>query len=981
MTEAEMSNDNAPSRWLRPNRVRFWAIILVLAYTLFGFLGLPLLIESQIRSQAEQKLGRKATVGEVKVNPYVLSLQIDDFALLDQDDETLLAFDRLLVNFQLSSLFRWAWTFREVSLDGSYLYFERYALDDTRLSRMLADAAANNPPEPEDAANAPALPRLLIHELSLNGGSVAVRDRLPARPVELEMGPVSVAVQELNTLPNRYGQQSVLIRFPGDAKLSWQGNISLAPLESEGELTIENSPLDKTIAYLEAILPLSDMSAVLSARTRYRLQVRPNGGFGIELQGLEAELEELQVSGLEPVTNFFSLPKLTVRGGTMRYPENELSLESITLSGPRLAVWLDESGTPSLSQLNTGQAQAVQPDSPSRTTHWDLAVDNIHIEDGRVQLADRSITPAGEVGLSGLNLTLQGVDNREGSRMSAELRGSLDAGGDFSFQGQLTALPQLSMNGSTSLEALSLAVGQPWLQQQFNLLVREGALNSRSDVALEPDGSVKASGDMEIVGLSVQDSVENENLVGWRSLAIDRYELQTGSRSLALSSVSLADAYGRIEINEDRTTNLDSLVVRSADETETEQAEPWSLVVGGIGLNNGTLDFSDLSLPLPFATRISGLDGTVSTIDTASTEPASIRMEGQVDEYGLARIDGTLAVLDPIGHTDIELEFRNLLMSRLSPYSAQFAGQEIDEGKLDLDLGYAIDQGQLKGRNDIVLSDLVLGEKVDSPDAVSLPLGLAVALLTDSNGVIDIDLPIEGDVNDPEFKIGGVVVQAIVGLITKVVSAPFRMLGSLIGVDSEDFGQFHFLAGRSDLTPPEIEKISQLQEALQQRPELSVEVGGVFDEAVDGPRLRFFRLRQQVVDRLGGEATDSDDDFEMLDAEIRSVLETLFVERFPESPPETLKASYMAAPADDPEAKPVLDELAYAAELRDRLLAAEEITGEDLRRLANERANAIREAFLADGGFEPERITVAAPVAAESEDGEWIVLELGVAAN
>ena len=411
------------------------------------------------------------------------------------------------------------------------------------------------------------------------------------------------------------------------------------------------------------------------------------------------------------------------------------------------------------------------------------------------------------------------------------------------------------------------------------------------------------------------------------------------------------------------------------------EAPAWSAVIGGIVIEDGSMDFSDLSLPLPFATRVTSLDGTISTIDNESNEPANIRLEGQVDEYGLARIEGGMNLLDPVAHTDVTVEFRNLLMTSLSPYSAQFAGREIDEGKLNLDLEYRIDGGQLDGQNSVVLSDLVLGKEVESADAVSLPLGLAVALLKDSNGVIDIDLPVSGDINDPEFRIGGVIWKAFAGLITKVVAAPFKLLGGLIGIDSEDFGQFQFLAGRHDLTPPELEMVVQLKQALEKRPELRVEINGVFDPAIDTPALQYLQLRETAWQRLGRDPSEESNASEMLGEEIRKLLEVLYSERFPASPLDELKAMHSAAPADDPEGKPVLDELAYAGELRDRLVASEPVGPTELKGLANRRAQAIYDAFLAAGDLDPARIQLGEASVAESEDGEWVLMELGVATD
>jgi hypothetical protein len=518
-------------------------------------------------------------------------------------------------------------------------------------------------------------------------------------------------------------------------------------------------------------------------------------------------------------------------------------------------------------------------------------------------------------------------------------------------------------------------------------------------VTLRPDETVTVAGDLAVAGLAVNDAVDNRPLVGWQRFVTDRFEADTATARVELSRLTFEQPFGRLVINEDQTTNLTGLV--QADEAAADTAKVgdadaaagsdapdrnaedtgaggYGVVIGGIEVRQGRLDFSDLSLPLPFATEIHELGGTITTIDTASAEPASVKMEGQVDDYGLARIEGALNLVDPLRSTNITMEFRNLLMSNLSPYTVQFAGREIAAGKLDLNLGYVIDNGLMKGENDIVMSDLVLGDKVEHPDAASLPLGLAVALLKDANGVIDLELPVEGDVNDPQFRIGGVIWQAFVGLITKIVSAPFRLLGGLVGGD-EDIGRFQFLAGRADLTPPEMEQIGLLQEALRKRPELTIEVSGGYAPEIDVPALQYDRLRGAVLARVGQEAAPAGREFTMLDEQLRAVLEALFTERFPETPLDTLKAEHSKPPPDDPEGNPVLDGPAYAADLRDRLLAAEEISQADLEALANARARTIQEAFLASGEFAADRIQLTEPEETESEDSEWVVMDLGVA--
>ena len=969
--------------WLNPRRKRFWAIIAVLVYTLAGFFLVPKLIKNGIINAVRDELGREARIGQTAVNPYLLTLRMQDFEVDDRDSVKLVGFDELLVDFELSSLLRWAWTFREINLTGAYFFIERFDPDDSRLSRLLADASANEPPDPADEEDG-GLPRLLIQSIRISEGSGDLADNVPPTPVETHLGPINIEIHGLSTLPDRSGNQTVTIELENGESLSWQGTLALSPFHSEGELVLSGSPLEQTTAYLKAILPLDAVSANLSARFDYRIHLGLNGEPDIDIDAMQVELTDLSVAGLAPTTRFLEISSASLDGGTLRYPEQTLQFSNLKIVEPKLVSWLDQNGELSLSQL---AAESVS-DPASRTAtadsgQWAAGIDRVAIEQGAISFTDHGVEPAATMNLQDLQLIIDEISNQDGSVFPINLTGGLMEGGSFGLEGSLSVIPELNLTARAHSRGLPLSLGQPYAQKFARILINQGTFDSNLDISLEHGDQIQLGGSISIPGLAVVDSIENKPLIGWKNLEIDHFDLETANHSLHLSRVNFEQPFIRLVINEDRTTNLSRLLVDSDDTSaESDQSEnPFSAIVGGMAIRQGAMDFADLSLPLPFATTIADLDGTISTISTDSSEPSSIRLEGQVDEYGLARIEGTMNLLDPIQHTGVSVEFRNLLMSRLSPYTVQFAGQEIDEGKLDLDLGYFIDNGQLNGQNDIVLSDLVLGDKVDHPDAASLPLGLAVALLKDSDGVIDIKLPVEGDINDPEFQIGGVVWQAIAGLITKVVSAPFRLLGSLIGIDSEDLGQFQFLAGRSDLTPPELEKIAQLEEALRQRPELTVEISGATDPRIDIPALQFQRLRQVVLERLGEDASGEVDESMMLDVEVRQIFESLFTERFPEVPLESLKAEFTAPPANDSEAKPELDDLAYSAGLRDRLLASEVINPEDLEALAAERAEAIRTAFLAAGQFDESRVVIANAVEVESEDGEWVVMELGVAAD
>lgn len=977
--KAKEKQSSQLSRWLDYRRKRFWALVAVLLYTLAGFFLVPVLVSHFAVKNVKDSMDREAVIGQVRFNPYVLRLQVNDFELNDTDGERLFSFGHLSVNFQLSSLFHWAWTFREFRLDGAHFFLERFTQEDSRLSRLLADMDRLSP-EPAAESAPGGLPRLLIEQISINEGSLLFRDHVPETSVDFPAGPVTVNIAGLNTLPDRSGEQHVEVRLSQGALLTWQGSISLQPLESSGSLALENAVLDPLLPYLKSFMPLEAFSASLSARTDYQLGEDENGSVFLRLNDMESQLVEVAASGLSPSSEFFAFKALETLGGTLRYPETQLHLGTVRLQEPFLDAWLGEDGQAGLLQLVPEDSEPAADDNPE--PGWQISADSFQLENGRVQLTDRSVQPAASLGLQDLALKLDGINNQDSTSMPFSLDLQITEGGSVGLAGQVVALPQLEANGEATIEGIPLSVAQTYVQQQLAIAIEDGAFGTKTGFKLFPDGQFELSGAMEITSLQLRDTVENEPLLAWEQMAIDRFEIDSKNTSAEFSIVRFDKPYGRIEINEDLSTNVGHLVKENGGAVDEAPGGPaWKAVVGGIVVDEGSMDFSDLSLPLPFGTNITSLDGTISTIDSESSEPSNIRMEGQVDEFGLARIEGSMNLLDPIAHTGVSVEFRNLQMSRLSPYTAQFAGREIDEGKMDLDLQYRIDGGLLDGENSIVLSDLLLGDEVESPDAVSLPLGLAVALLKDSNGVIDIDLPVSGDINDPEFKIGGVVWKAIAGLITKVVTAPFKLLGSLIGIDSEDFGEFQFLAGRYDLTPPELEKVAQLQQALAQRPELGLEINGVFDPAVDKAVLQYLQLRATAWERLGRDPTEESDGDEMLDEEIRKLLEVLYSERFPAASLDELKVANSAPPANDPEGKPILDELAYSAELQARLVASEAIGVEELSELASQRAQAISNAFLANGELDPARITVGESSETKSEDGEWVVMELGVAVD
>jgi hypothetical protein len=687
---------------------------------------------------------------------------------------------------------------------------------------------------------------------------------------------------------------------------------------------------------------------------------------------------------------FIKLPHLQITGAKLQWPQQVLEIEEITLRQPELRLVGEADGKLNLERLLADLAgdeaapdsvAADSADSASGDADWQVRVARFAIEQAAVQYSDLSTEPAAEVGLQDINVVVSNISNQPQASLPVQASFALASGGSGQFDGQAVVLPELSAGGQFRLEALQMQVAQPWVNDIARITLNGGSLSLDGQVAMNPQQVGSFQGSVAIAGLDVNDNRHQQKLTGWKQLSIDRVEVDLAANSVKTSELVLSEPYGRLEIAADQSTNLDGLMIEAASEEPVASAEveatALAITLAGFKIDDASLDFSDLTLPLPFAAAIRKMDGTISTLATNSEEPARVDLEGQVNEYGLARIDGSLNAWDPTRFSDIQMTFRNLEMERMTPYTIEFAGWEIDAGRMDLDLDYKINRGQLNGTNDVVIRELTVGDKVESPSGASLPLKLAVALLKDSDGVIDVDLPVEGDLNDPSFKIGGIVWKAIGNLLLKVVTAPFRLLGSLVGVDSEDFGTLYFSAGGVEVSPPDREQLVKLAEAMRQRPELQLEVAGSYATELDKPALQTRQVDERIEQGIAGLQAGGED---LVTEQRRQVMEQLLASSVPTLDLLALQAEHSRIPdGEDPEkASAVLDETAYLEALRQRLIEAEPVPETALQALADARADAITALLTGDGSTAPLPLARLPAVAVKAADNGEVPLELKV---
>ncbi|GMW05250.1 MAG: hypothetical protein AMXMBFR8_00470 [Nevskiales bacterium] len=976
-TNQETGSEGGKPPWRR-YRWPMVAAVLLAGYALAGFVLAPWLIARELPGVVREAVGRDANIGRVELNPFALTLRAEQLNVLETDGNRLAGFDEIFINVELESLVRRALVLSELRVRAPYLNLVHERSGEVNLLKLL-------PPDPEPGTTTPEdeLPRVVIRELRIGEGVLDVTDRGPLEPFRTRVGPFAVALDELSTLPDATGRHDIAITLESGTKIAVQGELSLTPLRVGGSFRLDGPFLGTVHRYVRDQLAFDVTGGQSMVEGRFAVAGEAGGALEVAVSQIGARVTDVALSAAT-APDFLRFAEFSIVGGEIRWPALQASVQAATLRGLAVKARRERDGTIDLAGLLAPRPTAggvggpSAPAAPTTAPAWKVSAGEVAFEDMTAALTDLAPATPAVISVADLDLRLRDVGNEPGARMPLELAVELGGGGRLSAKGSVVALPEVIVEADVGVEGVKLAQFQPWLDELARIRVRDGALALDGRLSSDAKETLAFDGDLRITGLELDDRVKNEKLLAWQELGLDDLQFRLDANRARIVRVRLVKPFARVFIDGTHETNVGALLIEGPATTPPEPATaPFEVRIDKVLVSGGDVDFTDLSLPLPFAARILDLQGEFTTIDTRSTAPSRISLEGRVNEFGLARVNGQVRVNAPTDLADVTVLFRNIEMPSLSPYTVKFAGRRIAGGKINLDLRYRLEDRHMIGSNRIVIDELELGEKVPNPDAADLPLGLAVALLKDANGRIDIDMPVTGSLDDPEFGVGSVLWKAFVNLVTKLVTSPFRLLGGLIGDESDELGRIEFSPGRSDLLPPEREKLVRVAEALGKRPELGIEIPAVADPKVDAAALQTAKMVAAVeagIAAAGKPATGRG-----LEKRTRAVVETLFVEHFPAESLEDIEARFVVPPPDDPAGKPRLDELAYLDELRGRIAAAQVIGETDLATLGTERAAAIAAELAAEGRVAPERVRTGPRRDVEARDGEWIPAELGIA--
>ncbi|WP_207256611.1 DUF748 domain-containing protein, partial [Pseudomonas sp. FW305-76] len=930
------------------------ALLTALAlYSLLGFLILPGIALRVANQQLANYATVPAKIQRIELNPFSLELTLWGLNIGEPGKEQV-AFERLYANLQLDSLWTRALHLADIELDKpkSEILFAK----DGKLNLLGLFNLPTSEPTPDDPEAKP-FP-LRIERIKLAGGYVHFQDTRPSEPIDFLYDKLDLELKNLSTLPDDSADMTLVAAGPAGGQIDWSGNFSLTPIASEGTLKVTDGQMKAWWPYVRDALPLVLEDGVLNLNTRYKLNLSKETELLLSDASISVAPFAIKAPDGRPLAR---LERLDVSETTVDLAKQQVVVGKIR--SQKLETWaaLEADGQLDWQKLFASQpakpaakpapaaADTPPAPAPAPSKPWQVLLKDVQLRNYQVHLADRQAKPAVALEVGPLNVDVQNFDSLNQSPFNLKLDTGVGKQGKILANGVVNLQP-VTAKLAVQTKDIDLRVAQSYISPFIRLELRSGMLGSDLAVDLKNIDPLTFSvtGRAQVDQLHTLDTLKTRDFVKWQQLVLEGLNYQHGD-SLTINKVNLMQPYARFMINDDRTTNIDDLLIPQPADSAPKGAakpaakeKPLGIHIGQIAINDGSANFADFSLTPNFATAVQQLNGQIGTIDSRQAKPASVDIKGKVDRYAPVTIKGSVNPFDPMAALDIATSFKRVELTNLTPYSGKFAGYRIRKGRLNLDLHYVITNGQLKAENKVVVEQLELGEKVDSPDAVSLPLKLAVALLKDVDGKISIELPVTGDLNNPQFSVMPIVWQTLRNLIVKAAAAPFKLIGGLVaGGGSEDLGSVSFAPGSSDLSPESEATLVKLSNALKERPALRLEIEGTAAQSSDGPLIAEQRLEREyqynyykMLQRRGDKVPAQASLLEVPEKEKAPLLEGIYRTRLKTQPPAEWKD---------------LGKEERTAKMREGVIKFWSGSDVLLRQLGQERASSIKD-FLVDKG-------------------------------
>jgi len=959
------------------------AVVFFVLFTIIGFFVVPPIVKPYLLETLSKTLNRQVSLSDLSLNPYTLTVTLKGFEIKEPKGEaTFVSFDEMVVNLDVRSIIKRAPVVEELIIRKPYVHLVRNKDKTYNFSDLLALIKE----EPKEKKKEPAL--FSVHNIIVENGSADFIDG----PFDTThtVRDLHIAIPFISDIPeyvDTYVQPQFSATVNGDPyAIEGKTKVFKDSHESIFNIVIEDLDIPYYLAYVPHELNIIIPSGKLDMQSTITFSMAADKHPVISVAGNVAlkdfilqDRKKNAVAGLK---------RLDVVMTSVEPLQSKFHFAKIALDSPEVNVRRAKDGTVNLLTLGPPKEGEDKPAKPAPKAEEKplpiLILDDFDLKGGKITYRDE--VPQEPISSLIQDLAIKGekISTVKDSQGTLSVSMDLNKGrGSVAVNGPVGLNP-IFANLAVDVKKVRIRPFQEYFTEYFRVNFTDGDISVKGTFSAskppEKELSAKYDGIVLLARVATVTKASGEDFMKFKSLYVNSINAGYNPLFVRIKDISLSDFYIHILVNEDGTLNLQHVTKpKEAPEEESAGTEPAppkaeeaaqpgekkeyvgdilakNLEINRVSLQNGTIAFDDHHIKPSYASTLTELTGRITGVTSITTKAADVDVRGKIGRYIPVEITGKIHPFMSNLFVDVKASLRDFDLSPLTPYSGTYAGYKIEKGSLSFDLKYLIQGKELNAENRVVIDQLTLGDRVESPKATKLPVGLAITLLRDADGKINLDIPVTGRIDDPEFSVWRIVVQVIVNLLTKVATAPFALLGSLFG-GGEELSYIEFDAGSSIIPEPGEKKIETLVKALKAKPALKLDIVG----GVDMERDREGLIRDQFQRKLKAQKLND----LIRKGEKAESVDQITIE--PQEYDRYLKRAYSAEKFPKPRNIIGMEKSLPNEEMEKLMMTHIVVKEDDLRLLATKRAETVADAIREEGKFEPGRIFVVEPKTLEPE--------------
>jgi uncharacterized protein involved in outer membrane biogenesis len=881
--------------------------------------------------------------------------------VVDAEENPVLKLPRLHIAVAPTELFARKPHIAKISIESPEITIVRNREGITNIELMLPEKSTEEL-DPETDTDEPSM-SVNIDEIKLSAGKVFFSDVSGKEPFETTLEPVDVSISHFSTDKDKKTAIDTSVETEANEKVTIAGEFSLDPMAADSTLGLQGVTLKKYDPYYMESVTFDVDEGSLNFKTRCQYE-KKGDDFQLLLSDLSTTIASLILKKRGEKKPFVNVPLFALKGTEVDLAKRVLTIGEVATEKGIVNCVIYKNGDLNLATLVAPPTETASIETPQDATPWLVTLSNALVQDYTVNAEDLTPSEPVKIVLDKIKLTAQGISTGEKTKGKLDLSCRLNKKGTVSAKGSVGVNPVFA-DLNTNINGVRLGSLQPYYADRVKIVVTDGSLATTGKLSLwtSKDKQMTATykGQVALSDLATVDKLHAEDLVKWKSLRLNNIDVGYNPMHVNIEEIALDEFYSRLIVDPEGKLNLQTIVAEEEEAPSKEEKEivppeedkepAMSIKIDKVTLSKGHVNFTDKSIAPTYATDLMEIDGSVSGLSSEETELADVNLSGKLNNYAPLGITGKVNPLIEDLHADLKIAFKNVELSPMTPYTGKYVGYTVQKGKLSLDLEYHIDQRKLDSQNKVFLDQFTFGNKVESPDATNLPVKLGVSLLKNRDGEIDLDLPVSGELDDPEFSVGSIVLKMIKNLLVKAATSPFGLLGAAFGGGGEELSALEFEYGRFEITPESQQKLDALVEALYDRPALNLEIEGHVDMEQDKEGLVQYFFDKQLKAQKHKDVVKKDSPpISVDDITIES-----------EEYEEYLWKAYKEA--DFKKKKNVIGRTKKLEipEMEQLLLEHINIEEDDLRLLAVQRGQRVKEYILQSDKVETERVFLIEP--------------------